>query len=586
MPRAPLNQNQLIQIDNMEGKGFYGARFKGGLCYEVVSQLVVHKFDQIEDLVEATIEVERNNHAKKTFGWDKSYKPLEKKPFDKTIQRYPRLEGTNSFTPNIRVIVCFKCQGWGQKASESPNQRNIVLVEGDPYFVVDKVTKNNVSERTSQEDDGDDGEPEKVVKEGKVNVPYGLMSRTPHDDAWPEEGVERLRILLLLCLYCYCVVNPKGVTKRGHRFFKSWTVLTKLKKPSLPTPPHLQRYKLSFFDQLSEREHVPFVLFYPNNNFDNSTTIDERLEQSLSKVLTHVYPAAGRYDKDECSILCHDQGVSYTKADVNCKLNYFLEKTWEDLSLAALFWPHENKNVDENNLMVSPIVIAQVTKFECGGLALSLSGSHPAMDGFTDFNFLFEWAKVCKLGTPVEKINFLSFDLGFLSFQLSRVEIIAALLWMAFIRTSAAINGYLRPCLMDFPLNLRSKTSLPKVHKSMGNFRIDDPIKFIPEKTNMELHHSVILIRDTVSRVVASCAKASPDEIVSTLVNIYNESVRAPEWGALLFFGMMDTQMFWLHDMDCDSEVGEQVDLKESYMQLFERDDGIKALTFIRDANL
>ena len=38
-------------------------------------------------------------------------------------------------------------------------------------------------------------------------------------------GVEHLRILLLSCLYCYCVVNPREVTKMGPRFFKSWTVL-------------------------------------------------------------------------------------------------------------------------------------------------------------------------------------------------------------------------------------------------------------------------------------------------------------------------------------------------------------------------
>ncbi|WMV59722.1 hypothetical protein MTR67_053107 [Solanum verrucosum] len=438
---------------------------------------------------------------------------------------------------------------------------------------------------------------------------------------------------------------------------------TKLIKPCLPTPPHLQCYKLSFFDQLSEKEHVPFLLFYANNNFINNSTIDERLEQSLSKILTHVYPAAGRYDKDECSILCLDQGVSYTKAKVNCKLDNFLEKTRKDLGLAGLFWPHENKNVDETNLKVSPIVIAQVTEFECGGLAISLSGSHPAMDGFSDFKFLFEWANVCRMGTPIEEINFLSFDLsnifptrdisglfkltyhpviekdiivkrfvireaamsrlrkkymdesdGGLTFQPSRVEIITALLWRALIRISTTIHGYVRPSLMDFPLNLRSKTSLPQVHNSMENFRIDVPIKFIPGETKMELHNFIILIRDTVNKVVASCAKASPDEIVSTLVNIYNESVRSPEWGgnnevdkvlcssmcmfplhdtdfglgkpALLFFGMKDTQMLWLHDTNIHSEVGVQVDLKESYMQLFERDEDIKALTFIRDANL
>ncbi|XP_004243480.1 acetyl-CoA-benzylalcohol acetyltransferase [Solanum lycopersicum] len=439
---------------------------------------------------------------------------------------------------------------------------------------------------------------------------------------------------------------------------------TKLIKPCLPTPPHLQRYKLSFFDQISEKEHVPIVLFYANNNnFFNTSTINERIEQSLSKILTHVYPAAGRYDKDECSILCLDQGVSYTKAKVNCKLYNFLEKSRKDLSLAALFCPHVNKYIDKTNLMVSPIVTAQVTEFECGGLAVSLSFSHPAMDGFSDFKFLFELARVCKMETPIENIKFLSFNLGnifptrdisrlfkstfdrviekdiivkrfivreaamsrlrkkcideargALDFQPSRIEIITAILWRAFIGASTIINGYVRPSLMDFPLNLRSKSYLPQVKNSMGNFRIDVPIKFIPRETKMELHHFVILIRNAVDKVVASCTKASPDEIVSTLVDIYNESFEAPEWGGndevdkvlcsslcnfplqdtdfglgkptLVFFGVKDMQMFWLHDTDIRSEVGVQIDLKERYMQSFQCDDDIKDLTFIGNANL
>ncbi|KAH0709025.1 hypothetical protein KY284_010452 [Solanum tuberosum] len=270
----------------------------------------------------------------------------------------------------------------------------------------------------------------------------------------------------------------------------------KLIKPCLPTPPHLQRYKLSFFDQISEKEHVPIVLFYANNNFINNSTIDKRVEQSFSKVLTHVYPAARRYDKDECSILCLDQ----------------------------------------------------------------------------------------------------------------------ALLWRAYIRASATINGYIRPSLMALPLNLRAKTSLPQVHNSMGNFRIDVPIKFISGETKKELHNYIILIRNAMNKVVASCTKASPDEIVSTVINTYNESFEAPKWGGndgvdkvvcsslcnfpfhdtdfglekptLLFFGMKDIQMFWLYDTDIHSEVGVQVDLKESYMQLFECDDDIKAFTFIHNANL
>ncbi|KAH0709870.1 hypothetical protein KY284_011297 [Solanum tuberosum] len=304
--------------------------------------------------------------------------------------------------------------------------------------------------------------------------------------------------------------------------------------------------------------------------------MDERLEQSLSKVLTHVYPAAGRYDdKDECcSILCVDQGVSYSKAKTNCTLDNFLDKARNDFGHAALFSPHVNKNIDETNFMVSPIVMAQVTKFECGGLAISISISHPAMDGFSVFQFFSEWAKVCRMWTSVDKINFLSFNMGdifptrdiselfkstpipliqqdivvkkiviresvmsrlrkecidesdgALIFQPSRVEIITALLWRAFIRATTIING------------------------------------------------------NAVNKIVASCKKT--DEIVSTLVNSYNESFRSPEWGGNDEVDKVmctNTQMFWLHDIG--PEIGVQVDLKERCMQLFDLDDDIKDLIF------
>lgn len=46
------------------------AQFKGGLDYVISSQLVFHNFEQIEDLVEAIIEVERNNNAKNSFNND------------------------------------------------------------------------------------------------------------------------------------------------------------------------------------------------------------------------------------------------------------------------------------------------------------------------------------------------------------------------------------------------------------------------------------------------------------------------------------------------------------------------------------
>ncbi|KAF3685703.1 putative protein TIFY 3A-like [Capsicum annuum] len=133
--------NQPIQIDDVEGEGPYGG----------------------EGLYEATLFVEFVCNRKGAYGGG-----------------HRGRRGGIGPAPYGR--------GWGHKASECPNQRNIVLMEGDPYFVRVKMTKSDVSEGTLQEDDGDDGEPERVVEEGKVNVPCGLMRKTPHDDAWPEEG--------------------------------------------------------------------------------------------------------------------------------------------------------------------------------------------------------------------------------------------------------------------------------------------------------------------------------------------------------------------------------------------------------------
>lgn len=132
-------QNLILHLDIVEPSNHCIAWLKGHFDYKVVSQLVVHKFDQIEDLVKVAIKVERNNYAKRTFGWNKnndSYKSFEKKPTDRENQRYPPwVEGNPSSTPNTKGIIYFKCQGWGYNTSEFPNQRIIVLVEGDPYFV-------------------------------------------------------------------------------------------------------------------------------------------------------------------------------------------------------------------------------------------------------------------------------------------------------------------------------------------------------------------------------------------------------------------------------------------------------------------
>ncbi|WMV51837.1 hypothetical protein MTR67_045222 [Solanum verrucosum] len=132
----------------------------------------------------------------------------------------------------------------------------------------------------------------------------------------------------------------------------------KIIKPSSPTPNYLQNYKLSFFDQLVEQTHMPFVLFYPKNNSQITTnTILQHLEESLSRILTHVYPVVGRFHKNKSSIICQDQGVTLIKAKVNRRMDdEFLQQAHNNLDFVMEFWPRNIKDVNVTNLFMTPIM--------------------------------------------------------------------------------------------------------------------------------------------------------------------------------------------------------------------------------------
>ncbi|KAM3337645.1 acetyl-CoA-benzylalcohol acetyltransferase [Capsicum galapagoense] len=359
----------------------------------------------------------------------------------------------------------------------------------------------------------------------------------------------------------------------------------KIIKPSSPTPNHLQNYKLSFFDQIAEKSHVPFVLFYPYDPIKNkNSTTDsmiQKLEESLSRVLTHVYPAAGRFHENKCSIICQDQGVQLIKVKVNRRMDEeFLKQAHNNLDLALQFWPQGIKDVDATKLVATPIMFFQIAIFQCGGITLSTSATHFAIDGWTNFTLIYEWSKVCKFGTPAEKINFMSFDLAnifgprdikfsdeteplvtklvakkfvmdevsvsnlrdeltkcnnssrSLYFKPSRVEIITAILWRALLRASHAITGKMKPSVLSFPLSLRGKLKYRETINPFGNFIIEIPINYEPKGCDIELQNFIILIRETVQKTVDFVSEASVDEVVAMVENLYNKSYGGTEWGA------------------------------------------------------
>jgi hypothetical protein len=90
----------------------------------------------------------------------------------------------------------------------------------------------------------------------------------------------------------------------------------KLIKPSVQTPPHLQNLNISFLNQLAPSLYVANIFYYPNHRHEIIKNID-RLEKSLSEILTLFYPLAGRYIKDNLSVDCNDEGVELLEAKVD-----------------------------------------------------------------------------------------------------------------------------------------------------------------------------------------------------------------------------------------------------------------------------
>ncbi|MED6192660.1 hypothetical protein PIB30_011993 [Stylosanthes scabra] len=167
-------------------------------------------------------------------------------------------------------------------------------------------------------------------------------------------------------------------------------------KPSKPTPSHNRIHQLSFIDHIVARNYVPAIYFYPCSNNDNNaasateeevTTKISMLKKSLSKVLTIYYPFAGIY-RDQRSIHCNDQGVTFIVSTVKTNLSYVLNDPSDSL-LNPLF-PDDLQWKDMGSH--AAILAIQINRFACGGIAIAVCLSHKLGDGSTLFNFVNDWA--------------------------------------------------------------------------------------------------------------------------------------------------------------------------------------------------
>ncbi|KAH9602655.1 hypothetical protein KSS87_014121 [Heliosperma pusillum] len=120
------------------------------------------------------------------------------------------------------------------------------------------------------------------------------------------------------------------------------------------------------------------------------------IKESLSKVLVHYYPLAGRLalSSDKKLIVdCTGEGPFFVEADVNCSM-------LELLGLASVDPMVLNNLIyevpDAKNIFETPILTIKVTKFQCGAFAVGMAMNHCMADGKSAAEFVNSWGETAR----------------------------------------------------------------------------------------------------------------------------------------------------------------------------------------------
>ncbi|XP_030512079.1 brassinosteroid-related acyltransferase 1 [Rhodamnia argentea] len=141
------------------------------------------------------------------------------------------------------------------------------------------------------------------------------------------------------------------------------------------------------------------VFFYKpplNDNFSKNEIslgrVFDSLRLALEETLTVWHPAAGRLSLNQedgkLNLWCNNEGVVLAEAVAQVKVSEL-----GDLSEYNEFFEKLVYKPDfDGDLSKMPLVVAQVTQFECGGYSIGIGTSHSLFDGPAAYNFLHAWS--------------------------------------------------------------------------------------------------------------------------------------------------------------------------------------------------
>ncbi|KAJ6759163.1 SPERMIDINE HYDROXYCINNAMOYL TRANSFERASE [Salix koriyanagi] len=172
-------------------------------------------------------------------------------------------------------------------------------------------------------------------------------------------------------------------------------------KPAKPT--RTGRVSLSEWDQIGAIAHVPTIYFYKPPQTQSNAIINN-LKDSLSHALVPFYLLAGRLHwigRGRLELECNAMGATLIEAESESKLEDFGD------FLPSPEYQNLFPNVDYAvPLHELPLLLVQLTIFQCGGISLGLTISHAVVDGKSALQFMSEWARISR-GEPSGMLPFL-----------------------------------------------------------------------------------------------------------------------------------------------------------------------------------
>ncbi|CAJ1937531.1 unnamed protein product [Sphenostylis stenocarpa] len=168
-------------------------------------------------------------------------------------------------------------------------------------------------------------------------------------------------------------------------------------EPTLVPPAEETKKGLYFLSNLDQNiaHQVRTVYFYKSACRGNEDAA-QVIKDSLSKVLVHYYPMAGRLvisSEGKLIVDCTGEGAVFVEAEANCVVEDLGDLTETDLeTLGKVVYDIPGAT----NILEIPPLLVQVTKFKCGGFVLGVNMNHCMTDGISAMEFVNSWGETAR----------------------------------------------------------------------------------------------------------------------------------------------------------------------------------------------